>query len=57
MFKINIFDIPIFLMQGEGDYQVSMKNFRKFRRALRRSDSDWKATSYENINHLLFENE
>ncbi|MGC9331835.1 MAG: hypothetical protein ACP5DZ_08180 [Bacteroidales bacterium] len=50
-------DIPVFLIQGEGDYQVSMKDFRKFRRALRRSDSDWKATSYENINHLLFENE
>ncbi len=49
-------DIPVFLIQGEGDYQVSMKDFRKFRRALRRSDSDWKAKSYDNINHLLFEN-
>lgn len=50
-------DIPVFLIQGEGDYQVTMKDFRKFRRALRRSDSDWKAKSYEKINHLLFKNE
>ncbi|MGM0649040.1 MAG: alpha/beta fold hydrolase [Bacteroidota bacterium] len=49
-------DIPVFLIQGEGDYQVSMKDFRRFRRDLRRSDSDWKAKAYDKINHLLFKN-
>ncbi|MFO7790772.1 MAG: hypothetical protein R6V32_09390, partial [Bacteroidales bacterium] len=43
--------------QGKGDYQVKMKDFRKFRRALRRSGVHWKALAYEKVNHLLFENE
>jgi len=47
---------PIFLIQGEGDYQVSMKDFRMFRRALRKRKLPYEAKSYEKVNHLLFEN-
>ncbi|MFW5768223.1 MAG: alpha/beta hydrolase family protein [Bacteroidota bacterium] len=50
-------DVPVLLIQGKGDYQVKMKDFRKFRRALRRSGVHWKAIAYEKVNHLLFENE
>lgn len=47
---------PIFLIQGEGDYQVSMKDYKMFRRALRKRKLPYKAKSYEKVNHLLIEN-
>lgn len=49
-------DEPIFLIQGEGDYQVSMKDYKMFRRALRKRELPYDAKSYENVNHLLIEN-
>ncbi|MEA1875050.1 MAG: prolyl oligopeptidase family serine peptidase [Bacteroidota bacterium] len=53
---IKIVEEPIFLIQGEGDYQVSMKDFRMFRRALRKRKLPYEVKSYEKVNHLLFEN-
>ncbi|MDA3912408.1 MAG: alpha/beta fold hydrolase [Bacteroidales bacterium] len=49
-------DEPILLIQGEGDYQVSMKDYKMFRRALRKRKLPYEAKSYEKVNHLLIEN-
>jgi predicted esterase len=55
--KLKSVNSPVLLIQGKGDYQVRMKDFRKFRRALWKSDVEWKALAYEKVNHILFENE
>lgn len=48
---------PVMLIQGEGDYQVSMKDYKLFRKALKKRKLDYLAISYPKVNHLLFENE
>jgi predicted esterase len=53
---LKMVDEPIFLIQGEGDYQVSMKDYKMFRRGLRKRKLPYKAKSYEKVNHLLIEN-
>jgi predicted esterase len=53
---LKMVDEPIFLIQGEGDYQVSMKDYKMFRRALRKRKLPYEAKSYEKVNHLLIEN-
>ena len=55
--RIKEIDEPVLLLQGKGDYQVRMRDFRKFRRALLFSDLEWKAIAYDKVNHLLFENQ
>jgi len=47
---------PILILQGERDYQVSMEDFRLWKKALASRDNV-KFKSYPNLNHLFMEGE
>lgn len=47
---------PVFLLQGEGDYQVSMKDYKMFKKVLKNRKLPYLAKSYPKVNHMLFEN-
>ena len=54
--KAQQLNIPMLLLQGERDYQVTMKDFRIWQKKLRKK---WKATliSYPSLNHLFIDGE
>lgn len=50
--KARDIDVPVLVLQGERDYQVTMDQFELWKKAFE-EDDNWNFKSYPDLNHLM----